>query len=155
FDGRDVVVTGGTGALGAAVVAAFVEAGAARTLPWLLENEVEDLSYRDSKRGKQVGPLDLADERAVNTLFSDVPGRWASVHIAGGFAMAPVAKTGKAQLMQQIEINLVSCFLSCAAAVNAIGRTGRGGRIVNVASRPALEWRIGAGMAAYTATKAA
>jgi len=69
--------------------------------------------------------------------------------------MAPVAKTGKAQLMQQIDINLVSCFLCCAAAVNAIGHTGQGGRIVNVSSRPALEWRIGAGMAAYTATKAA
>jgi NAD(P)-dependent dehydrogenase (short-subunit alcohol dehydrogenase family) len=30
-----------------------------------------------------------------------------------------------------------------------------GGRLVNVAARPALEWRTGAGMTAYTATKAA
>ena len=30
-----------------------------------------------------------------------------------------------------------------------------GGRIVNVAARPALEWRSGAGMAAYAASKAA
>jgi len=30
-----------------------------------------------------------------------------------------------------------------------------GGRIVNVTARPALEWRAGAGMAAYTASKAA
>jgi NAD(P)-dependent dehydrogenase (short-subunit alcohol dehydrogenase family) len=29
-----------------------------------------------------------------------------------------------------------------------------GGRIVNVAARPALEWRSGAGMAVYTASKA-
>jgi NAD(P)-dependent dehydrogenase (short-subunit alcohol dehydrogenase family) len=34
-------------------------------------------------------------------------------------------------------------------------RTGAGGRIVNVATRPALEWRSGAGMVAYTASKAA
>jgi NAD(P)-dependent dehydrogenase (short-subunit alcohol dehydrogenase family) len=33
--------------------------------------------------------------------------------------------------------------------------TERGGRIVNVAARPALEPRSGAGMAAYTASKAA
>jgi NAD(P)-dependent dehydrogenase (short-subunit alcohol dehydrogenase family) len=33
--------------------------------------------------------------------------------------------------------------------------TGAGGRILNVATRPALEWRAGAGMAAYTASKAA
>jgi NAD(P)-dependent dehydrogenase (short-subunit alcohol dehydrogenase family) len=29
-----------------------------------------------------------------------------------------------------------------------------GGRIVNVAARPGLEWRTGAGMAAYSASKA-
>jgi NAD(P)-dependent dehydrogenase (short-subunit alcohol dehydrogenase family) len=33
-------------------------------------------------------------------------------------------------------------------------RSHKGGRIVNVAARPALEWRSGAGMAAYTASKA-
>ena len=31
----------------------------------------------------------------------------------------------------------------------------RGGRIVNVSARPGLEWRSGAGMVAYTASKAA
>jgi NAD(P)-dependent dehydrogenase (short-subunit alcohol dehydrogenase family) len=50
-------------------------------------------------------------------------------------------------------MNLVSCFLCCRAAVNAM--TGKEGRIVNVAARPALEWRSGAGMTAYTASKAA
>jgi short-subunit dehydrogenase len=57
--------------------------------------------------------------------------------------------------LQQIDTNLVSCFLCCAAAVNAIGRSGQGGRIVNVSARHAPEWRTGAGMVAYTATKAA
>ena len=32
---------------------------------------------------------------------------------------------------------------------------GRGGRIVNVAARPGLEWRSGAGMVAYASSKAA
>ena len=41
--------------------------------------------------------------------------------------------------MAQIDSNLVSCFLCCRAAVNAMGSGG--GRIVNVAARPALEWR--------------
>jgi NAD(P)-dependent dehydrogenase (short-subunit alcohol dehydrogenase family) len=152
---RQVVVTGGTGALGTAVVAGLIEAGAACTVPWLHESEAERFPYRDNRQVKLVGPVNLADEDAVKRLYQGVPALWASVHIAGGFAMEPVAKTGKAQLMQQIDINLVSCFLCCAAAVNAIGRTGQGGRVVNVASRPALEWRIGAGMAAYTASKAA
>jgi NAD(P)-dependent dehydrogenase (short-subunit alcohol dehydrogenase family) len=41
--------------------------------------------------------------------------------------------------------------LCCRAAVRAMTS---GGRIVNVAARPALEWRSGAGMGVYTASKA-
>ena len=55
--------------------------------------------------------------------------------------------------MKQLEMNLVTAFLCSRGAVNAM--SGRGGRIVNVAARPALEPRSGAGMAAYTASKAA
>jgi NAD(P)-dependent dehydrogenase (short-subunit alcohol dehydrogenase family) len=69
--------------------------------------------------------------------------------------MSPVSATKKADLMKQVDLNLVTAFLSCRAAVNAMTRTGAGGRIVNVAARPALEWRTGAGMAAYAASKAA
>ena len=35
------------------------------------------------------------------------------------------------------------------------GGEGGGGRIVNVAARPGLEWRTGAGMVVYAASKAA
>jgi NAD(P)-dependent dehydrogenase (short-subunit alcohol dehydrogenase family) len=67
--------------------------------------------------------------------------------------MSPVADTDKAKLMQQLDTNFVACFLCCRAAVKAMA--GRGGRIVNVAARPGLEWRSGAGMVAYASSKAA
>jgi NAD(P)-dependent dehydrogenase (short-subunit alcohol dehydrogenase family) len=63
-----------------------------------------------------------------------------------------VADTGQAALVAQLDSNLVSCFLCCRAALSAMAAGG--GRIVNVAARPALEWRSGAGMAAYTVAKA-
>ncbi|HEY1747621.1 MAG TPA: SDR family oxidoreductase, partial [Xanthobacteraceae bacterium] len=56
-------------------------------------------------------------------------------------------------LHQQVHMNFLSCLLCCRAAVQTFG--GNGGRIVNVAARPALEWRTGAGMVAYAASKAA
>ncbi len=99
--------------------------------------------------------IELTEEDAVARLYAGVPRLWGSIHIAGGFAMAPVGKTAKSDLMQQVNINLVTAFLCCSAAVNAMTRIGAGGRIVNVATRPALEWRAGAGMAAYAASKAA
>jgi NAD(P)-dependent dehydrogenase (short-subunit alcohol dehydrogenase family) len=53
------------------------------------------------------------------------------------------------------DMNFVTAFLCCAAAVRAMSRNSNGGRIVNVATRPALEWRLGTGAAAYAASKAA
>jgi NAD(P)-dependent dehydrogenase (short-subunit alcohol dehydrogenase family) len=50
-------------------------------------------------------------------------------------------------------MNFLSCLLCCRAAVAAMAASG--GRIVNIAARPGLEWRSGAGMAAYAASKAA
>jgi NAD(P)-dependent dehydrogenase (short-subunit alcohol dehydrogenase family) len=152
---RHVVVTGGTGALGSAVVAALLEAGAVCHVPYLHAAEAEHFPLRDHATVRLLAGIDLTEEGAVARLYDGVPRLWASIHLAGGFAMSAVAKTTKADLMMQIDLNLVTAFLSCRAAVNAITRTGAGGRIVNVAARPALEWRAGAGMAAYAASKAA
>lgn len=154
FSDRHVVVTGGTGALGIAVVGALVEAGAVCNVPWHKEEEAEQFPYRGHRQVVLVGNTDLTDEVGVSRLFDSVDRLWGSIHLAGGFAMSPVAKTGKPALMQMVEMNLVTTFLCCAAAVRRMAGSKSGGRIVNVAARPGLEWRMGAGMAAYTASKA-
>ena len=146
FRDRHVVVTGGTGALGTAVADALVKAGAICHVPYVDAAEAERFSLRGHAQVKLVPVTDLADEASVARLFGGVPALWASIHLAGGFAMKPVAETTRADLMQQVDMNFVTAFLCCRAAVNAMARTGAGGRIVNVAARPALEWRSGAGM---------
>ena len=153
FGDRHVVVTGGTGALGAAVVGALIAHGARCHVPYLVDDEARRFAYRDHAQVTLIEGGDLSDEAAVGRLFDRVPQLWASIHIAGGFAAARVAETAKADLMRQIDMNFVTTFLCCRAAVTRMAKSG--GRIVNVAARPALEWRSGAGMAAYTASKAA
>lgn len=154
FSDRHVVVTGGTGALGSAVVGALIEAGAICHVPWFSEKEAEHFPHRGHRQVVLVGNTNLSDEASVARLYDGVEKLWASIHLVGGFAMSPVAKTSKAEFTQQIEMNLLTCFLCCRAAVNRMTGNKDGGRIVNVAARPALEWRAGAGMAAYTASKA-
>jgi NAD(P)-dependent dehydrogenase (short-subunit alcohol dehydrogenase family) len=154
FQDRHVVVTGGTGALGTAVVGALIEAGATCHVPYRHEDEAQRFPYRDSSRVSLVALGDLSDEAAVNNFYGGLSRLWASIHIAGGFAFAPIEKSDKALLMSQIESNLVSAYLCSRAAVSAFRQTGGGGRIVNVAARPALEPRTGASMTAYTASKA-
>lgn len=147
FSGKHVVVTGGTGALGTAVVAELLHAGASCTIPFMHEAEAQRFPHRDEAKVTLMAVRDLAEEGAVAELYAGLQ-PWASIHIAGGFAMSKVVDTDKAALMAQIDSNLVCCFLCCRAALKAGAR-----RIVNVAARPALEWRSGAGMAAYTIAK--
>jgi NAD(P)-dependent dehydrogenase (short-subunit alcohol dehydrogenase family) len=152
---RHVVVTGGTGALGTATVGALIEAGAVCHVPYIDRAEADRFAFRNHAKVELIADIDLAQEAAVARLYRSVPRLWASIHLVGGFAMAPVAETTKSDLMKQIEMNFLTAFLCCHAAVKAMTAAGAGGRIVNVATRPALEWRAGAGMAAYTASKAA
>jgi NAD(P)-dependent dehydrogenase (short-subunit alcohol dehydrogenase family) len=156
FSGKTVVVTGGTGALGSAVVRALLGAGARCTVPFVHEAEANRFPLAGDPNVVLIAVADLADEATVAKVYEAAPiagALWASIHIAGGFALGEVAQTDKAALMAQLDNNLVSCFLCCRAAVNAMRAAG-GGRIVNVAARPGLEWRAGAGMAAYTVAKA-
>jgi NAD(P)-dependent dehydrogenase (short-subunit alcohol dehydrogenase family) len=147
-------VTGGTGALGTAVVGALLAQGAQCHVTYLHAAEAERFAHRGHAGLTLVHVPELADETAVAGLYRGVPKLWASIHLAGGFAMAPIGATTAADLRRQVDMNLTTAFLCCRAAVEAMSR-GDGGRIVNVAARPALEWRAGAGMTAYAVSKAA
>ncbi len=152
YSGKHVVITGGTGALGTAVVTALVGAGSTCTVPYVHESEAQRFPVRGDPNVNLIAVSDLADEAEVAKLYAGIK-PWASIHIAGGFSAGKVAETDKKALMAQIDSNLTSCFLCCRAAVNAMVAGAQGGRIVNVAARPALEWRSGAGMTAYTIAK--
>jgi NAD(P)-dependent dehydrogenase (short-subunit alcohol dehydrogenase family) len=152
FRNRHVIVTGGAGALGTAVVSRLIEAGALCHVPCLNEAEAARFRLRDHKQVTVTVTGSLTEEGAIDKLYRGVTPLWASVHTVGGFAASALRDTDLATIRQQIEMNLISCILCCRAAVRAM--TGTGGRIVNVAARPALEWRTGAGMTAYTAGKA-
>jgi NAD(P)-dependent dehydrogenase (short-subunit alcohol dehydrogenase family) len=151
---RSVVVTGGTGALGTAVVSALLAAGAVCHVPYIDDQKVQLFPHRGNERVKLVDGCDLVNESDVQQFFDGIDDLWASIHIAGGFAMSALAETDKAGLMAMIDTNLISCYLCCRGAVRAMARRGVGGRVVNVAARQALEPRAGAGMTAYTVSKA-
>lgn len=146
LQGSNVVITGGDGALGSAVVEAFVGLGAICHLPVL------GAVARSGPNPQRTGGVNLTDEAAVEAYFAALPPLAASVHLAGGFLAKPIEHTSKTELLQQLELNLVTAFLSCREAVKALRRSG-GGRIVNVAAR--VVEVPGGGMTAYTAAKAA
>ena len=114
FSGRHVVITGGTGALGSAVVEALLNADAHCHVPYIHEREAERFPHKQNERVTLYPGVELTDEAAVTKLYAGISPLWASIHLAGGFAMKPLAEASKADVMGQIETNLVSAF--CAAA---------------------------------------
>ena len=162
FAGSHVVVTGGTGVLGRAVVGGLRASNAICHVPNLIGAELDAFAYVSDPGVHITRDVDLADEAAVKRFYQALPPLWASIHLAGGFAMSPIGETSADAFTAQFRMNALSCFLCSAAAVAAFrarkapGPGGaKGGRIVNVAARPALEPRLGAGMVAYTASKSA
>jgi NAD(P)-dependent dehydrogenase (short-subunit alcohol dehydrogenase family) len=150
--GRHVVVTGGTGALGQVVVARLVAAGAICHVP----SHGKVTSALTARNGHLhiVPGVELTDEAAVEGFYEPLTELWASVHLAGGFAMSPLADTTRADFQHMFEINALTTFLCCRAAAGKMLKTGLGGRIVNVAARPGLDPRKGANMVAYASSKA-
>src|SRR5438552_4857600 len=128
-----VVVTGGTGGLGIAVVQQLLDGGAIVHLPMLESALPAHLPWRAHDRVRAAPVRSLDDEAQVAAVYGELPELWASIHLVGGFAMAKVADTSLADFEKQHKTNVVTCFLACREAVKAIRKTGRGGRIVNVA----------------------
>jgi NAD(P)-dependent dehydrogenase (short-subunit alcohol dehydrogenase family) len=150
LEGRQVVVTGGAGGIGSAVVDAIAALGAVCHLP------IREKSPRPPEgRLRFVAGVDLTDERAVASFFADCPPLWASVHLAGGYGAAPFLETGLEDLRRQLDLNLVTAFLCCREAARNIRERGggAGGRLVNVSSRAAAV--PAGGSVAYTVSKAA
>ncbi len=159
FSGRTVVVTGGTGALGTAVVRRLLREGAQVAVPEFSDSEPE--GWLDEGAGKVLvrTGIDLSNAGATETFFSEASawggGLWGSVHVAGGFAMGAIDEGDPGVIAKMLSMNTQSTYLCCREAVRAMKKTGKGGRIVNVAARPALEQEQGGGMVAYAASKAA
>ena len=143
-----VVVTGGTGGLGRAVVAALVDRGADCFVPMRESDLPHDLAAM-GERVHAIGSIDLTRDDDVRRFYAQLPSLRGSVHLAGGFAMKPARETSADELEQMLRLNLVSAFCCCREAAS---RMPKGGAIVNVGARPAVQ--PVAGMAAYVASKA-
>lgn len=155
LQGRNVVVTGGTGALGGAVVARLIAEGVICHLPSSRPAAPAGFPFSGDARVRLVNDVDLTDALAVDAFFDGISSLWASIHIAGGFSMAPIHQTDPNAFAEMMDTNARTAFLCCRATARVMLASNTAGRIVNVTARPGLDARKGAGMVAYAASKAA
>jgi NAD(P)-dependent dehydrogenase (short-subunit alcohol dehydrogenase family) len=152
-----IVVTGGTGALGSAVVAELLASGARVVATWVIEAE------RDRLAG-ELGDHDLLDlveadllteggpDAAIESAAARPPVA-ALVNLVGGYAQGGRVHDAPAdELERMLQLNVMTAFRSCRAALPAMLAQG-GGSIVCVGAKAALEPFAGA--SGYITSKAA
>jgi NAD(P)-dependent dehydrogenase (short-subunit alcohol dehydrogenase family) len=152
------IVTGGTGGLGAAVVARLLGDGWRVVVPWIVPGELERVEPRE---GLELVEADLFDpaavQRVVEAALKDERSPLRGlVNLVGGFAAGGrVHETPIEEFERQFRLNLRPTYLMTAAVVPHLldNDPPQRGSIVCVGTRAALQPFPGA--AGYIASKAA
>ncbi len=144
-----VLVAGGTGYLGTAVVRELVTSGYAVTATWIVPKERERLASQQV----ELVEADLFDPAATEAALKAVDDLEAVVNLVGGYSVGPdVHETEPEQFERLMRLNVMPAFLLARAAMPRLTERG-GGAFVGVSARAAL--RPFPGAAGYIASKAA
>jgi NAD(P)-dependent dehydrogenase (short-subunit alcohol dehydrogenase family) len=159
FSDKSVLVAGGTGALGHAVSLAFLEEGAKLAVTYRERKEFDVLrnAAGANTSALQGYKVDVTDEAAVKQLVERILAEQQRldvvVNTVGGYVGGVKLWELEPKVFDQmLALNLRSGYLIARAVVPAMLQQ-RGGAIVNIASKAAVDHSAGA--AAYAASKAA
>jgi len=142
---RTLIITGGTGGLGTALVRRLVSQDYRLVVTYLLPAEAQmfegEFEVDDDKI--ILTRVDATNPEAVNTLFKEVPDKWGPIHglcaLVGGWAGGrDVEETDDVRFERMIDLNLRSAFYSVRAAIPYL-KQNSWGRIVLVGSRSAID----------------
>ena len=150
MDGKVIVVTGASGALGKVVAEVALARGA----------RVAGVDYGTSQIAAtpdriEFGGVDLSDaaqaKKAIDAVASHFGRLDALVNIAGGFAYETVAEGDPKTWQRMYALNVLTALNTSRSAVPHLAASASA-RIVNVGAMGALQ--AGSGMGAYAASKA-
>jgi NAD(P)-dependent dehydrogenase (short-subunit alcohol dehydrogenase family) len=150
MSGRTVIVTGGFGALGRVVAAAFAAQGDRVARIDLAPSAPDHIDY-----GFDLACIDLTDDAVVEKAVTDVLATFGGidvlVNIAGGFTWETLEEGNITSWERMFAMNVRSTATITKAALPAI-RKSAAGRIINIGAGAAIQ--AAAGMGAYAASKA-
>jgi NAD(P)-dependent dehydrogenase (short-subunit alcohol dehydrogenase family) len=147
-----VLVAGGTGALGQAVVAELLDSGYACALTWLIDDERRRAEERFGEQATLIH-ADLLDPAEAAEAVAQVDELEAVVNLVGGFAMGGrVHETEPGEFARMLELNLTPGFNLARAAMPRMVERG-GGAYVGVSAQSI--WKPFSGAAGYITAKSA
>ncbi len=155
--GRSVVISGGTGALGRALLRRFLDGGDRVVVPWIVKHELDALEAEEGealRRGRIVlVEADIAEEAGAQLVAAAAPGAEALVNTAGGFGGGKPLHDTELELWDRMYRMNVRTAVALSRALLPGMLARQRGSIANIASRAALD--LPAGLSAYAAAKGA
>jgi NAD(P)-dependent dehydrogenase (short-subunit alcohol dehydrogenase family) len=134
LSGRRIIVLGGAGALGQAVVERFTADGAS-----VLAADARPPGDADRHPGVNYVAVDALDETSVSAALAMAPPPAAVVNLVGGYTPPqPLSELDIDVLRRQLELNLVTAAIVTKHAMPLLAARD-GGAIVHVSSRVAME----------------
>ena len=151
MDGKVVVITGASGALGKVV--AEISAGAGRPHCRRGSCGLPNRSRRQSgsSLAASIFPTPTLAKKAIDAVAAHFGRLDALINIAGGFAFETVAEGDPKTWQRMFALNVLTALNASRSAIPHLVASGAG-RIVNVGAMGALQ--AGSGMGAYAASKA-
>ncbi len=147
---RTYAITGGFGVLGQGVARAVLATGGKVVLI-----DFAPMNRTPLEGAIEIGGVDLSDEAqarsAMDRAATAMGGLDVLVNVAGGFTWQTLADGDLAAWSRMFALNTLTCASACKAALPHL-LASRAGRIVSVGAGGAV--KAGAGMGAYTASKA-
>lgn len=144
-----VVITGGTGGLGTALIRRLINEDYRLAVTYLLPEEAADFEEKfDVDEDRLIlSRVDATNAEAVNTLMKDVADRWGAINglcaLVGGWAGGrDVDETDDVRLERMLDLNLRSAFYATRAVIPYLKEAGWG-RIILIGSRGAVDFPTG------------
>jgi NAD(P)-dependent dehydrogenase (short-subunit alcohol dehydrogenase family) len=155
--GRSVVISGGTGALGRALVSRFVAAGDRVIVPWIMKRELDAMEAEEGdalRRGRIVlVEADVAEEAGARRVADAATDAEALVNAVGGYGGGKPLHETELELWDRMYRMNVRTAVALSRALLPAMLARQRGSIANIASRAALD--LPAGLSAYASAKGA
>ena len=157
FEGKVVLITGGTGALGREASLSFLKSNAVAAITHVTDREIPQLesTLGDLMKKVMLIKADIGDEEQVEKTVSDIVKKYGRIdiliNVVGGYigGKKVTEMTGK-EWDLMMNLNLKTAFLISKHVVGQMERQGSG-KVVHVAARLGLKGI--AGNSAYGASK--